>query len=57
MAMRALSRHWSVWKAAWQAEKGSGTICRKDSQGAPRQWFLTPSATRATEFLPAVLEI
>lgn len=63
-ATGALSRHWSVWKAVWQAEKGSeaekgsGTICRTDSKGALRKWFLTPSARgRATEFLPAVLEI
>jgi len=46
MAFGTLARHWTVWKSAWQAEKGSGTI------GAG---FLTPSET--TEFLPAVLEI
>jgi hemolysin D len=51
MAFGAVSRHWTVWKAAWQAEKGSGTICRNDPQGASRKWCLTP------EFLPAVLEI
>lgn len=44
MAFGALSRHWTVWKAAWQAEsrQPSGTV-------APRG--------RASEFLPAVLEI
>ncbi len=44
MAFGAFSRHWTVWKAAWQAES---------SQPAG------PSAHggRATEFLPAVLEI
>jgi hemolysin D len=43
MAFGILSRHWSVWRAAWQAERGQahGSI--------PGQ--------RATEFLPAVLEI
>ena len=43
MAFDALSRHWTVWKAAWQAEQGHalGAI----------------SGGRATEFLPAVLEI
>lgn len=41
--MRTLSRHWAVWKAAWRAESSQelGTV---------------PSG-RATEFLPAVLEI
>lgn len=41
--MNALSRHWTVWKAAWRAESSRtlGTL---------------PSG-RATEFLPAVLEI
>jgi len=50
MAFGILSRHWSVWRAAWQAEaeKGSGTSGRG---------FLTPSGGRSTEFLPAVLEI
>jgi len=44
MAFGALSRHWTVWKAAWQAESNSqsGTV--------------VPGG-RATEFLPAVLEI
>jgi len=43
MAFGILSRHWSVWRAAWQAEddRPLGTV---------------PTA-RATEFLPAVLEI
>src|SRR5512134_2626136 len=50
MAFGALSRHWTVWKAAWQAERGSGAV------GAG---LLTPSlpGAQATEFLPAVLEI
>ena len=41
--MSTLSRHWAVWKAAWRAESSQelGTV---------------PSG-RATEFLPAVLEI
>lgn len=47
MALGVMARHWAVWKAAWQTEKGSGTL---------GSGFLTPSA-RATEFLPAVLEI
>lgn len=44
MAFGALSRHWTVWKAAWQAESNSqsGTVV---------------PGRRATEFLPAVLEI
>ena len=44
MAFGALSRHWTVWKAAWQAESRqmSGTV----AQGGP-----------AVDFLPAVLEI
>ncbi len=58
MAFGMVSRHWTVWKAAWQAESGagmgSGTICRDDPQGVQRKWCLTPSST---EFLPAVLEI
>jgi hemolysin D len=43
MAFGVLTRHWSVWRAAWQAERGQalGSI---------------PSG-RSTEFLPAVLEI
>jgi hemolysin D len=43
MAFGALSRHWTVWKAAWQAERGQalGSI----------------PGGRSTEFLPAVLEI
>lgn len=44
MAFGAFLRHWTVWKAAWQAEsrRVSGTVL--------------PSA-RVSEFLPAVLEI
>lgn len=44
MAFGVLSRQWTVWKAAWQAEsrRMSGTVA--------------PSG-RAAEFLPAVLEI
>jgi hemolysin D len=43
MAFGTLARHWTVWKAAWQAERGQalGSI----------------PGGRATEFLPAVLEI
>jgi hemolysin D len=43
MAFSAFSRHWTVWKAAWQVERDRplGTM----------------PAGRATEFLPAVLEI
>ena len=50
MALGILSRHWLVWRAAWQAEaeKGSGTL---------GSGFLTPSRERSTEFLPAVLEV
>jgi len=48
MAFGTVARHWTVWKSAWQAEKGSGTL------GAG---FPTPSSQQATEFLPAVLEI
>jgi len=43
MALGVLSRHWSVWRAAWTAE----------SNGR----FGPAPAGRATEFLPAVLEI
>ena len=44
MVFGAFSRHWTVWKAAWQAESSqlAGTA--------------VPGG-RATEFLPAVLEI
>jgi hemolysin D len=56
MAFGALSRHWSVWRAAWQAEKGSGAICAERPAGRTDKWFQTPS-DRLTEFLPAVLEI
>lgn len=44
MAFSAFSRHWAVWKAAWQAEsrQPAGTV--------------VPGG-RAAEFLPAVLEI
>ena len=42
MAFGTVSRHWTIWKAAWRAESNAlGTV----------------SAGRATEFLPAVLEI
>ena len=43
MAFGILSRHWLVWRAAWQAERGQslGSI----------------PGGRSTEFLPAVLEI
>jgi hemolysin D len=43
MGFGAFSRHWTVWKAAWQAERGQalGSI----------------PGGRSTEFLPAVLEI
>jgi hemolysin D len=54
MAFGALSRHWTVWKAAWQAEAGKGS-------GTLGVGCLTPSGKdsrpRETEFLPAVLEI
>lgn len=43
MAFGAFSRHWTVWKAAWRAE-------------STQPIGLAPG-TRATEFLPAVLEI
>lgn len=43
MVFGSLSRHWTVWKAAWQAESS-------------RQIGRAPSSL-ATEFLPAVLEI
>ena len=43
MAFGAWSRHWTVWKAAWQEESSRplGAV----------------AGGRATEFLPAVLEI
>jgi hemolysin D len=43
MAFGIISRHWLVWRAAWQAERGQalGSI----------------PGGRSTEFLPAVLEI
>ncbi len=44
MAFGAFSRHWTVWKTAWQAES-------RQMSGAD-----TPGG-RAAEFLPAVLEI
>jgi len=47
MVFGTMMRHWMVWKSAWQTEKGAETV------GAG---FLTGSS-RATEFLPAVLEI
>ncbi len=43
MAFGSLARHWSVWRAAWQAES-------KQQRG-------NVPCERATEFLPAVLEI
>ncbi len=43
MAFGALSRHWTVWKAAWLAERV--------------QAFGSIPGGRSTEFLPAVLEI
>ncbi|MEP6934938.1 MAG: HlyD family type I secretion periplasmic adaptor subunit [Nitrospirota bacterium] len=43
MAFGMLSRHWLVWKTAWQAES--------------RQQLGTAPGGRSTEFLPAVLEI
>ncbi len=44
MAFGALSRHWTVWKSAWEAESS-------------RPVGNAMVSTRATEFLPAVLEI
>ncbi len=44
MTFGAFSRHWTVWKAAWQAESSQPT-------GA------SAHGGCATEFLPAVLEI
>jgi hemolysin D len=44
-----LGRHWTVWKAAWQADAGKGS-------GTLGTGCLTPSPS-TTEFLPAVLEI
>ncbi len=44
MAFGSLSRHWTVWKAAWQAESSH------------RTGGVVPGG-RAAEFLPAVLEI
>ena len=43
MAFGVLARHWTIWKAAWQAESSHslGTV----------------AGGRTTEFLPAVLEI
>src|SRR5690242_17660990 len=43
MALGAIWRYWTVWKAAWQAESN-------------QQLGMVPTG-RATEFLPAVLEI
>jgi hemolysin D len=43
MAFGVLSRHWSVWQASWQAERGQATG--------------SIPGGRHTEFLPAVLEI
>jgi len=43
MAFGALSRHWTIWKAAWQAESS-------------RELGTAPVGG-ATEFLPAVLEV
>lgn len=43
MAFGTVARHWTVWKTAWQAERG-----------APRG---AVAGGRAAEFLPAVLEI
>ena len=42
MAFGTLSRHWTIWKAAWRAESGQLGMAGRG---------------RATEFLPAVLEI
>ena len=43
MAFSTVSRHWTIWKAAWRAE-------------STRQ-LGTARGGRTTEFLPAVLEI
>jgi hemolysin D len=43
MTFSTFSRHWSVWRAAWQAESS--------------QTLGTTRGGQATEFLPAVLEI
>jgi hemolysin D len=43
VALGIISRHWSVWRAAWQADRD-------------RPLGIVPTG-RATEFLPAVLEI
>jgi hemolysin D len=50
MAFGVISRHWIVWKAAWQAEsQGVGNPSSAASGAVPDP--------RSTEFLPAVLEI
>jgi len=43
MAFGTVSRHWTIWKAAWRAESAPG--------------LGTAPGGRTTEFLPAVLEI
>lgn len=53
MAWGTLARHWTVWKAAWKAERGSGTLGKRCLTPSPAHMVPDP----LTEFLPAVLEI
>lgn len=67
MAMGALSRHWSIWKAARQSgirNPSSATmgavpdpLASVGEGGRPRARRKKGGQTPATEFLPAVLEI
>jgi len=55
MAFHGASRHWTVLKAAWQAEKeGGGNRLSEQAAGRFAQTVPDPIAA---EFLPAVLEI
>ena len=53
MAWGTLARHSTVWKAAWKAERGSGTLGKRCLTPSPAHMVPDP----LTEFLPAVLEI
>jgi hemolysin D len=53
MAWGTLARHWTVWKAAWKAERGAGTLGKRCLTPSPAHMVPDP----LTEFLPAVLEI
>jgi hemolysin D len=57
MTFGTLSRHWTVWKAAWQAEASEQGVRNHLSERPARRFAQMVPDPSTTEFLPAVLEI